>query len=104
MIAQDSTEIFLCIGHYDNLYLDYLFGPGSAPVIPETWASEPRAGCRIPHFVIQEYGPFSIRRDDHMLSFATTVLALLLWQMDNLDACRLMKEALRGGSGGDDDW
>jgi hypothetical protein len=34
MIAQDATDIFSNYSTYEDAYLDYLFGPASAGVVP----------------------------------------------------------------------
>ncbi|KAK3344516.1 hypothetical protein B0T25DRAFT_585277 [Lasiosphaeria hispida] len=53
MITQDATDIFFNYSTYEDIHLDYLFGPASAGVVPSDADIAP---C----LVIQELGPFSV--------------------------------------------
>lgn len=88
MIAQDATDIFFNYSTYEDAYLDYLFRPASAGVVP----SDAEV---IPCLVIQELGPFSVNDKRDLRMFVHIVLALLIWQFQPLDAGRLIEEALR---------
>lgn len=89
MIAQNFLSFFITIGSYNNHYLDYIFGPGTAPVVP------PRGGDGQKGFLqVQEFGPFyaSYRRD--MQDLRDIVLYLMIWQMEGTREGVLIKDAL----------
>jgi hypothetical protein len=87
MVAQDAVEIFLNVSTYGDGYLDYLFGPPLAAVVPPSTDATPV-------LEIQEFGPFKIRQRDHLHLFAHVVLALLMSQLEGLRPGKLITAAL----------
>lgn len=73
MIAQDFLSFYISIGTYDNKYLDYIFGPGDAPVV------SPR-GTQ-PFLRIQKFGPFKVRERKEMELLRDIILCLIVWQL-----------------------
>lgn len=96
MIAQDLQEIFISYGAYEDAYLDYLFGPGCANVIPPNTDT-------IPCLAIQEFGPFYIYQEKHLKQFVIIILALLIWQLQDVHAGKLVEDALRDMDADSDD-
>ncbi|OJD09716.1 hypothetical protein ACJ73_10129 [Blastomyces percursus] len=87
MIAQDHLSFYITIGTYDNEYLDYIFGPPDAPVIPPS--------SRRNNFLrIQEFGPFRVEERAHMKLLLHIILCLMLWQLDGKKEGFIIKEAL----------
>ena len=76
MFSQDGRQIFIGISSYDDDYLDYLFGPGSAAVIPSDMETAP-------FLKIQEFGPLLITEEEDLRSLSLIVLSLLVWQLES---------------------
>ncbi|PGH17054.1 hypothetical protein AJ79_01438 [Helicocarpus griseus UAMH5409] len=89
MISQDCLSFYISIGTYDDEYLNYIFGPGNAPVIP---TDNRRNGF----LHIQELGPFEteIRREMEVL--AQIILCLTLWQLDGKPEASMIKTSMAG--------
>ncbi|KAK2798465.1 hypothetical protein FQN50_008825 [Emmonsiellopsis sp. PD_5] len=85
MIAQDYLSFYLSIGTYNNRYLDYIFGPGNAPVAPGRGAES--------FFCIQEFGPFNVESKSHMIGLRDIILSLLIWQLEPTDKGEMVREA-----------
>jgi hypothetical protein len=90
MIAQGATDIFFNYSTYQDTYLDYLFGPGSANVVPSDADAD-----KTPYLVIQELGPFEVNNKSDLRLFVHLELSLLMRQLQPFDAGRLIEEALR---------
>lgn len=70
MVAQDHLCFHISIGTYDNTYLEYIFGPGTQPVLP--------AQDEIPFLEIQEFGPFDVTDEEELDKFLHIMLSFIL--------------------------
>ncbi|KMP07297.1 hypothetical protein CIRG_06978 [Coccidioides immitis RMSCC 2394] len=86
MVAQDHLHFHISIGTYDNTYLEYIFGPGTQPVLP--------AQGKIPFLEIQEFGPFDVPDQEELGEFLNVMLSFILWQLERTDAGTTFKKAL----------
>jgi hypothetical protein len=86
MIAQDFLSFYISIGTYDNEYLDYIFGPGEAPVAPLREEG--------PFLRIQELGPFRIDDRYDMILLLEIILSLIIWQLLPMKEGKLIQQAL----------
>ncbi|DAA77733.1 TPA_exp: Uncharacterized protein A8136_6279 [Trichophyton benhamiae CBS 112371] len=76
------------IGTYDTSYLEYIFGPGSQPVLPT------RGTGKSPFLQIQELGPFNVKIEDNLRIFLRIMLAFILWQLEKASEDAVFKEVL----------
>ncbi|KAH6630783.1 hypothetical protein B0J18DRAFT_488539 [Chaetomium sp. MPI-SDFR-AT-0129] len=86
IISQDATEIFFSVSTYTDAYLSYLFSSSSDPAR----VILPNALDTIPVLKVEEFGPFRINLEEELRLVAQLVLALLLWQMEDFEAGKLM--------------
>ncbi|KAK2805781.1 hypothetical protein FQN50_006057 [Emmonsiellopsis sp. PD_5] len=87
MIALDYLSFRISIGTYNDQYLDYIFGVGDALVVPPSGEE--------PSFLqIQEFGPFDVDERYDMQLFCEIVLSWLIWQLEQVDKGKMIKEAL----------
>lgn len=76
----------IIIGIYGTAYLEYIFGPGSQPVLP--------THSEISFLELQESGPFDITSQDELRKFLLIMLSFLLWQLARTSAGTTFKTAL----------
>ncbi|EZG03048.1 hypothetical protein H106_06565 [Trichophyton rubrum CBS 735.88] len=88
MVAQDHLGFHISIGTYDTSYLEYIFGPGSQPVLPT------RGTNKFPFLQIQELGPFNVKIEGHLRIFLRIMLAFILWQLEKASEDAVFKEVL----------
>ncbi|EFW17719.1 hypothetical protein D8B26_004923 [Coccidioides posadasii str. Silveira] len=89
MISQDYLSFHVSIGTYNDEYLNYIFGPGNAPVIP--------TDNQCNGFLhIQELGPFNVEIRNEMELLAHIILCLIVWQLDGKPEMSMIKTSMAG--------
>lgn len=89
MIAQNSTDIFVSITTYTDDYIDYIYSrPGEGQVMPD-------GDGELPMLNVQEYGPFDVTEPGHIRLFAGIIVALLLAELEGLQAGKMLEEVLK---------
>lgn len=87
MVAQDHLSFYIRIGTYNKKYLDYIFGPGNALVLP--------TGGTVPFLQIQEFRPFEVDSEANLTGLLEIViLYFLIWQLERTQAGSLIRKAV----------
>ena len=88
-IAQNSDNIFVSVTTYTDDYLDYLYNrSGESQVMPDI-------GGELSMLTVQEYGVFDITKPSHIRLFAEIIVALLLAELEGLQAGKIVAEVLK---------